>query len=242
MPTAGQGNGKEFQYSGKDNLELMTLAVNYNNSIYAWLSGAFAGGGEILEFGAGKGEFCNRIRGAHVSAVELDQDLHGQITCETFRYLSEVNRAYDVIYSLNVLEHLPDDDSVVSQFHHLLKEGGRVKILVPARRELFSKMDEKVGHLRRYTKETLRRLFTRHGFQITACRYFDCLGYFTTLLFKMIGNDDAFNEKTILLYDRIFFPVSRLIDTLTFGGLIGKNIMLDAVKIHTQREKENVTS
>ncbi len=53
---------------------------------------------------------------------------------------------------------------------------------------------------------------------------------------------NAFSEKTIVLYGRIFFPVSRLIDQLTFGVLIGKNIMLDAVKVHTHREKENVTS
>jgi SAM-dependent methyltransferase len=220
----------EFRYSGRDNLELMSLAVNYNNAIYRWVSEGIRVGSRVLEFGAGTGEYCNRISGAFVSAVELDRDLHRAIKCEVFTHLSEINESYDLIYSLNVLEHILDEDSVISRFHQLLNSRGRLKILVPARKELFSRMDDKVGHLRRYTKKGLMGLLKRNDFSVTECRYFDFMGYFTTLVYKIIGNDDSFNEKTILFYDRIVFPVGRIIDRVTYGKVLGKNIMIDAAK------------
>ena len=68
------------------------------------------------------------------------------------------------------------------------------------------------------------------GFKITRCAYFDFLGYFATFAYKYIDNSGVINENSIKIYDKAIFPVSNFIDKLTFGNVIGKNLILEASK------------
>lgn len=219
-----------FQYSGKDNLDLMSLSVHYNSAIYQWLVEGLPSGASVLDFGAGKGEFCNRLLEYEIKAVELDEDMHASIRCPAFRDVSSLTEKFDLIYSVNVLEHIDDDSSAVRQLAPLLSKNGVMKIFVPARQELYSNMDRTVGHIRRYSVDAIKCLATDNGLQVVSCRYFDFAGYFAALLYKLMNREAVFNAKTVLLYDRIIFPISRLCDMLTFGHVIGKNIILEARK------------
>lgn len=219
-----------FQYSGKDNLDLMSLSVRYNTAIYQWLVEGLPPGASVLDFGAGKGEFCNRLQGYEIKAVELDEQMHANLRCPAFRDVSSLTEKFDLIYSINVLEHIDDDSSAVRQLAELLGKNGAMKIFVPARQELYSNMDRTVGHIRRYSMDSIKRLVTDNGLQVVSCRYFDFAGYFAALLYKIMNREAVFNARTVLLYDRVIFPASRLCDMLTFGRVIGKNIVLEARK------------
>jgi hypothetical protein len=60
-------------------------------------------------------------------------------------------------------------------------------------------------------------------------RYADSLGFPATLLFKMIDNGRGdVNRRLLRLYDRLAFPVSRALDTLTHRWF-GKNLLALAV-------------
>ena len=63
----------------------------------------------------------------------------------------------DYIYSLNVLEHIEDDVMALRQWYQKLKPGGRILVYVPAFQLLYSSMDRKVGHFRRYTRRALSK-------------------------------------------------------------------------------------
>ncbi len=219
-----------FQYSGKDNLDLMSLSVRYNTAIFQLLVSGLKPKASVLDFGAGKGEYCNRLLEYNIKAVELDEDMHSYLLCPAFRDLSLLNDKFDLVYSVNVLEHIADDVSVVHQLANLLHPEGTLKIFVPARQELYSNMDRTVGHIRRYSMDSIKRLVNNNGFQIVSCRYFDFAGYFASLLYKLMNRESVFNAQTVLLYDRVVFPVSRFFDVTTFGKLIGKNIILEARK------------
>lgn len=219
----------KFDYSGKDNLDIMANAVNYNGAIYKWLASGVSERNKVLEFGAGKGEFCNRFN-ARLTAVELDEDMHRYLKCRALNSLSGLYSEFDYIYSVNVLEHVADDESIVRQLYALLKKNGRMRVLVPARQELYSVMDEKVGHLRRYSKKGLLALFEKNGFRVVSCRYFDSIGYVTTLLFKLLNKSQAFNVRSLILYDRLIFPLSSAIDFITAGRIVGKNLLIEVVK------------
>ena len=67
-----------FEYSGRDNLDIMSLAVNYNSSIYKWLSHDTKIGSSVLDFGSGQGEFYYRFNSYcdNVYAVEPDVNMH----------------------------------------------------------------------------------------------------------------------------------------------------------------------
>lgn len=48
-----------------------------------------------------------------------------------------------------------------------------------------------------------------------------------TLLFKIIGNKEGKIRKShIKFYDSFVFPLSRLLDRLTGGKLLGENLLL----------------
>jgi SAM-dependent methyltransferase len=219
-----------FEFSGDQELELMALAVRYNNTLRAWVRQGLKPSDKVLDFGAGTGRYCNPLKdAAQLSAVELDQRYHASIQCPVYTNLADAPRDLDLIYAINVLEHIEDDHAIVRQFHEHLKPGGRVKIFVPAHPMLFSKMDERVGHFRRYTKASLKAPFEQAGFRIASCRWFDFLGYFATLVYKPIG-DGSFSATSLKTYDRFIFPVSRVFDRLTGGRITGKNLIFEAVK------------
>ena len=111
-----------------------------------------------------------------------------------------------------------------------LKDKGIVKILVPAKMELYSEMDRKVGHFRRYEKNELINLIKEANLELVECRYFDIIGYFASLLYKYIDNSGDIKPKSLKIYDKLIFPISTFIDKITFGKLIGKNLMIKKKK------------
>ncbi|MGD1067922.1 MAG: methyltransferase domain-containing protein, partial [Vulcanimicrobiaceae bacterium] len=58
----------------------------------------------------------------------------------------------------DVLEHIEDDEAAVSQLRGLVADGGTVVLSVPALMSLFGRHDEELGHFRRYTARSLRRV------------------------------------------------------------------------------------
>lgn len=79
----------------------------------------------------------------------------------------------DLVICLDVLEHVPDHETV-NDIKRVLKPGGRVLITVPAMPWLWSLRDEQAGHLRRYTKSGLVELLESAGFNIIYLNYYQC--------------------------------------------------------------------
>jgi len=71
-----------------------------------------------------------------------------------------------VVTALDVLEHLQDDDRAARELRRILRPNGVLVVAVPADPTLWSAHDDAVGHLRRYTDESLHTLLTGAGFDI----------------------------------------------------------------------------
>jgi len=210
------------------NLDIMKAATRYNNAIYRWLSRGVPSNARILDFGAGIGEFCNRFARATVCAVEIEKDFHPHIRCNVVDSLNAALGKFDLIYSVNVLEHIEGDKDVIQRLATFLAPGGVIRIFVPARPELFTEMDRKLGHVRRYTRQGLISLCRLAGLDVHYCRYFDSLGYFSTLAYKLIDNSGDLNPGSLRFYDRAVFPVSRACDLMSGGMMIGKNLIIES--------------
>ena len=172
-------------------LERMDGAVHYN----AWLAEKFNAhlGRRVLEVGAGTGTITARIAPGRerVVALELEQSYVDQLA-DRFRdlpnvrpYLADVALAdwpglkeerIDSILLSNVLEHIPDDAGAVRRFRDLLPKGGALVIFVPAHQWLFGSLDEAVGHHRRYTPKTLRRVLESNGFEVPHLEWMNLVG------------------------------------------------------------------
>ncbi len=221
---------EKVDYNGADNLAMMSHAVNYNGGLFNWVARDIRPGEAVLDFGAGNGEYANRFPLGSVDAAEIDPELLPLIKQPVYTDISQLTAKYDLIYTINVLEHIEHHGEIVKELFTKLKSGGRIKVFVPARQEIFSNMDEHVGHYRRYDKKLVRQILEDAGMRVTDCRYYDFAGYFISLLYKWMGKDGRITKESVVFYDRVIFPVSRLFDKLTVGQVIGKNVIAEAVK------------
>jgi SAM-dependent methyltransferase len=67
------------------------------------------------------------------------------------------DRQFDCIAATDVLEHIHDDRGAFAKLVGLLRPRGEIVITVPAGPRLFGYHDEQLGHVRRYTRRSLRR-------------------------------------------------------------------------------------
>lgn len=223
----------EESYGGIDNLEVLVAAERYNRFLVDALVQASAGCGDAVDFGAGTGTFsaAARKRGLNVACVETDPRLRQMLHDQDFEVYAELRAvaegSQEFIYTLNVLEHIEDDEGSLAELFSKLKPGGRLFLYVPAFKILFSKMDRKIGHYRRYNKRGLLRIASGVGFSIERAEYADSLGYFVTLLYKIFGSRSGdISPSQVRFYDRFIFPPSRVLDRLGFSRLFGKNLMV----------------
>ena len=223
-----------YKYTGTENLEVMVDATNYNDFLVSIIEKEITPNSIVVDFGAGIGTFAKKIKllGHLVHCVESDShqlnqilalDLPASLNLEDFH-----NNSIDLIYSLNVLEHIENDTAIINDFYNKVKPGGFILIYVPAFNILYSSMDKTVGHVRRYTRSSLEEKVISSGFTVVRNDYVDSLGFFASLLFKLIGNDKGtINRGALIFYDRFIFPLSRLFDII-FRKSFGKNVFLIA--------------
>lgn len=225
-------------YTGTENLEVMKEAVNYNRMLIDVVKRHARKDERVLDFGAGVGTFALPMKrdGYAVECVELDdvqratlaaQGLTAHRTLEGIR-----DGSVDFVYTLNVLEHIDDDVGALRDIGRTLREDGRLLVYVPAFPVLFTRMDERVGHLRRYRRNDLRAKVDAAGFDVETNDYVDSLGFLATLVYRMTGSSSgAIDRGALRAYDRYVFPASRRLD-LALRHVIGKNLLLIARKRH----------
>ena len=73
---------------------------------------------------------------------------------------------YDAVFLLDVVEHIPDDVAFLRAALRHLRPGGVLIVNVPASMLLFSQYDRVTGHVRRYTRRSLARLFRQSGVEL----------------------------------------------------------------------------
>ncbi len=223
-------------YNGTEILEVLNDAINYNAYLSRLVRAYALPTDHILDFGAGIGTFSVPLKkeGFDISCVEADPKQLQRITengVPGFSNLMAVpDRTYEYIFTLNVLEHIEDDQGVLRDLAKKLKPGGHLLIYVPAFQLLFSSMDRTVGHFRRYRLEGLSAQVRSAGFELKEARYVDSVGFIASLIFKYLGNKNGtLNRTAVILFDRVAFPVSLLLDLAT-KRFFGKNLLIVATK------------
>lgn len=167
-----------------------------------------------------------RARGLEASCVEPDAENQSVLRRLGFQVQAAMDEyplaSLDYVYTLNVLEHVPDDETLVRAVFSRLRSGGRLFVFVPAYPVLWSRFDDYVEHQRRYRRAPMAAMFRRTGFILERTRYADSLGFFAAWLFGRRGRAEV-SPRSVRLYDRFLFPVSRFLDPV-LGHFFGKNL------------------
>ena len=143
------------------------------------LSGMVAGvtPGAALDIGAAGGGNTRVLQAAGWSVAALEYGADGAevaadrglpVLRADATALPVADDSLDLVVAFDVLEHILDDDSAVTEVARALRPGGRFLVAVPADPRLWSDHDVAVDHVRRYTRTTLREVLERGGFEVTS--------------------------------------------------------------------------
>jgi SAM-dependent methyltransferase len=203
--------------------------------------------GRLLEVGAGLGTITRKLvdRYPELSVVALEPAENVFADLESYAALTpgvttrrqtlaeyEPDQAggFDAVLYLNVLEHIADDAQELQLAARALRPGGTLLVFGPALEWLYSELDYRAGHYRRYGLRRLRALASAAGFKVVSARYFDVLGVLPYLVVYRLSRHDDIAGSTLWGYDRAVVPLSRLLQRAVPRPPLGKNVILVAVK------------
>jgi glycosyltransferase involved in cell wall biosynthesis len=118
---------------------------------------------------------------------------------------------FDTVICLNVVEHLADDLTALSNFREVLEDQGRAIILVPCGPWLYGSLDEVLGHHRRYTRKQLTDLVEQAGFHLQHILQFNRIGVIAWWLNARLLRRRTFGYWQIKLLNALT-PVFRILD------------------------------
>ena len=200
---------------------------------------------KTLEFGAGTGfmmQIFEQKTGHKPKGIEIDPKLVKIIEDKGYSCFSDTNEIkekFELIFTSNVLEHIEDDLTSLKEIKKLLTQDGILAIYVPALPILFSDLDHNVGHFRRYTKRELKSKLLASGYEVENIRYVDSLGVLAALLTKVIGYKNQAglgSRRSLMIYDKAIFPVSKFLDQILMKNFLGKNLFVRARPIPESKQ------
>lgn len=201
-------------------LEGLSMCVNHRKWFVSFALPYL--GDHPIEVGAGLGDYAAEWR-AHVprmavSEAEADRlvalkdrfrDDSGMDVRQLLLPANDLGADYTAAVSYNVLEHIEDDTGALRSMASLVRPGGHVIIVVPAFQWAMSPADVATGHVRRYTKKSMRAAMTAAGLEIVKLHYantFGLLGYvLTTKIMRMMPGPG----RIVWVYDRFVAPLTR---------------------------------
>ena len=154
-------------------------------ALAAQVCAGFTPGYLALEVGCGTGNVLRRLEEVCQGGTVIGMDLFGQ----GFQFARQRARCplvqadasrppfacqFHLIGMFDVIEHVPDDVSLLGHAYRLLAPGGALLVTVPAHRSLWSYFDEASNHCRRYESKELRSRLGEAGFQVEFLSEYMC--------------------------------------------------------------------
>jgi SAM-dependent methyltransferase len=120
--------------------------------------------GRVLNAGCGNRDISSLLTSWHASSVsncDIATDIPGAFLCD-LTSIPQPDASYDSILCNAVLEHVPDAEAVMAEFHRLLVPGGHLVVSVP----FLQPYHPTPFDFRRFTRAGLTQLGERAGFAV----------------------------------------------------------------------------
>ncbi len=191
-------------------------------------------GRRVLEIGAGMGNLTRHLarRRERYVATDIDTEhlsrlekrLRHHVNLETA--VCDLSRAedfgpftgqMDTVVCLNVLEHVEDDAGALRNIYSVLARGGRAIILVPEGQRIYGKLDEVLGHYRRYSRQQLRQRLEDAGFTVERILDFNRISRPAWWLSGKILRRSRISRLQLRLFDWTVWLWRRLDGSIPWG-------------------------
>lgn len=133
----------------------------------------------VLDLGSGWGEFINNVKAAKTYAMDLNPDTRTRLRGETLLLQQDCSQEWqlqpeslDVVFTSNLLEHLPDKCSVertILGAYRCLKDNGLIICLGPNIKYLPGAYWDFWDHFIPFTELSLSELLKLQGFFVQLC-------------------------------------------------------------------------
>jgi SAM-dependent methyltransferase len=215
----------------------LSVADNYRAAVLREFSTALRG--HVLEVGAGIGQITEallqNLNVTRLVSIEPHPVFYGQLQKKfpahaiingTIYDLPDDGNNWNALASINVLEHIGDDESELKNYHdRLLKNNGTLCLFVPARPEIYAPIDKDFGHFRCYTRPELRQKLERAGFQIQRLYYYNLAGYLAWWLNFCLMKRRHFNPGSVRFFDRFIFPLVHGFESRVCHPFVGQSLL-----------------
>jgi len=193
-------------------------------------------GDTVLEIGAGIGNLSGRLMSRRLLYVAAEKDplhLHAlrnrflrtpnvvvhQLDPEKPEGFAAMERCFDTVLCINVLEYVDDAKPILQAIRGALKPGGSIIVLVPQAPGLFGSVDRCLGHKRRYRAADVRALLGSEGFAIEKVYQFNKAGTLPWWAFSRVVGAGKISKPVLKIFDKTVWFWSRVDALLPWPGL-----------------------
>lgn len=139
---------------------------------------------KVLDFGCGSGILVEELsrKGYQSYGLDISEEAIKFGKLQGIKNLGIIDahkidfpdNTFDAVVTLDVLEHLEDEEWALNEISRVLKPGGTAVVMVPAYMFLWGVQDEVAHHYRRYTKGSLlKKIEKTPGLKVLRASYFN---------------------------------------------------------------------
>lgn len=216
---AQENDGFETTYFGElAILEARNFWFRSRNQLIFWvLRRYFPEIKTFLEIGCGTGFVLSgverafpklQLSGSEVCSAGLGFAQSRVSRCDLFQMDARhipFEEEFDAIGAFDVLEHIAEDEQVLSQMYGAVRPGGGIILTVPQHAFLWSQTDEQACHVRRYSSSDLKQKVQQAGFSLVR------VTSFVSLLLPLM----MLSRSRMRNFDKVTDPLAEL----KVGGL-----------------------
>ncbi len=178
LSQAGEGFKPDF-FEVLYKLEAKNFWFRSRNRLLVWaIKKYFSQAKSFLEIGCGTGFVLSGIEKAFPKMELCGSEIHtaglafaGKRVSKARLFQMDARKLpfedeFDLIGAFDVLEHIGQDETVLSQMYQAVRHNGGIILTVPQHPFLWSGVDEHARHVRRYTSRELRSKVEDAGFKV----------------------------------------------------------------------------
>ncbi len=186
----------------------------------------------IINIGSG-GDVADLIKkliapSSKLTQIDISADRNPDIVADACNLHMIADNSVDIVYLIEVLEHIPTPDKAVFEIHRILKKGGKLIMSTPF---IFPIHDEPYDYYR-YTKFGLKHLLSAFN-DVTIIERNDACHAILLLQGRMILTSNRISKLTAMIaysLELLFYPLTLIKAKLTNNYRITTGYLTVAIK------------